>query len=131
MIKNYMPAFFWLILIIYLLFFFEPSGNGGHIPHFDKVVHGVLFGTLSFLLSFAFYRDFRFQKRKNIFIVLFSIILFLAIITELIQYFFVPRRTGDLIDTMADLTGAFLGYNFYLFIIKKSSLSVKKYLLSN
>ncbi len=127
-----MPAFFWLILIIYLLFFYEPSGNGGHnIPHFDKVVHGVLFGTLSFLLSYAFFKDFHFQKRKNIIVLLSSIILFLAVVTELIQYFFVPGRTGDVIDAMADVTGAFLGYNSYLYLVKKSTLSLKKYLLSN
>ena len=129
--KNYIPAFIWLLLIFYLLFLFEPSGNGVKIPFLDKFVHFILFCVLTILTCYGLFKDYTFKKKKNVFFVLFTIVIFLALITELVQFLFINGRSGDINDAFADLVGAFLGYQIYVLLIKKSPYFFKKYLLKN
>ncbi len=83
----------------------------------DKLVHLFLFGVLSFLLSKAF-------TDQNVFLLLISYPRVISIILssiygvfiELLQEYFIPTRTGDVFDAMADSLGAFLGvavYNYW------------------
>jgi len=89
-------------------------GEGGswwpflkYIPFGDKVGHVGLFGTLSFLCNLAFPR-FRLRFLPRIVTATTFVLLVLISLEELSQAF-IPSRTCDIKDWLADLTGLFSG----------------------
>jgi hypothetical protein len=78
-----------------------------HIPYGDKLGHLGLMGTLSLLCNLAFSpRPFPFLPSS---ITRVTFILFLLISLEEISQAFIPTRTCDPLDWLADLTGLALG----------------------
>ncbi|MFM2197460.1 MAG: hypothetical protein RLZZ505_892 [Verrucomicrobiota bacterium] len=90
------------------------TGNGEHfwpfihkVRYADKAGHIVLFGTLSFLCNLAFPSR-RFGRRP--FLVTLTTLVLLAVISlEEISQAFIPARSCDLFDWLADLTGLAIG----------------------
>lgn len=77
------------------------------IPYSDKLGHIALFGTLGFLCNLAFPSR-RLGFRPLIF-TLTTLILFTIISLEELSQAFVPSRTLDLFDWLADLIGLAIG----------------------
>jgi len=74
----------------------------GHIPYGDKIAHAVLYGLMALLLNYAL--DFR----KSSTIQLGSlIVLTFATLEEFSQYY-IPSRTFDMGDLLADFVGVVL-----------------------
>ena len=89
----------------------------------DKVVHVCMYATFAFLCIWGYRKQFIANdigyKKKAI---LLAAIISIAYggITELMQEFLVPTRTGDWFDFLADVLGSFLGVLvFYLFFKNK------------
>ena len=85
------------------------------IDGFDKFIHVILFGGLVLFWGFYLKRtDSRKEQRFIVIIILSSIAL--GIILEFIQLFFIPDRSFDKWDILADSAGAVLlgGYHIYL-----------------
>jgi len=88
------------------------SGGGlFNIPHLDKIAHLVLFGGLVFCWSLFFY----YRKRPPALspalmwlIVLLTVTY--GIILEFFQKNFIPNRSFDEGDIVADLAGSLIGY---------------------
>ncbi len=73
------------------------------IPHFDKIIHAVLFGAWATTLLWADKR--LFQLKSIIPIILVAVFIYGGLL-ELIQEFQIEGRTGTMGDLIADCTGA-------------------------
>lgn len=111
MVRYYLPAMGWIILILFLC-----TLPGSAIPkasifdmlHMDKVVHFVLFGSTVVLLAYGYYRQKGVvSKRALLLLVLAATLYGLAI--EFIQKYLVANRSFDLYDLLADGVGAATG----------------------
>jgi hypothetical protein len=98
-------AFFIAIVII------ADRGEGDHwwgfihlIPNGDKVGHVVLVGTLSLLCNLAVP-----SRRTRAFFTRTTLVLLLLLTLEEIAQAFLPSRTCDIFDWLADLAGLSLG----------------------
>ena len=102
---------------------------GSLLPHakpilgLDKVVHFLMYAVFAFASIWGFRKQFvangqAYQKRA----LLLTIVISIAYggLTELMQEFLVPTRTGDWFDFLADIIGTLLGISvFWLFFKKK------------
>lgn len=114
-----MPVGWTIITIILLLLPGSTIPGDGlfSIPHFDKIVHVLLFGGIVFWWAFHLYfRRLDHQKwRKTIaFLTAFSVVL--GIVLEFLQLYFVPNRSFDNGDIVADAAGAILAGVFHLIV---------------
>ena len=78
----------------------------GHIPYGDKLMHGLLYGIMALLLNYGLkfkaYKFLGFNMQLGAIIVL-----VFATIEEISQYW-IPSRTFDLGDLLADFVGVIL-----------------------
>ena len=98
---------------------------GSCLPHvkpvvgLDKVVHLLMYATFAFLCLWGYRKQFIskglvYQKKALLLAVVISI--FYGGLTEILQEYFVPGRTGDWFDFLADSIGTLLGvFVFHLF----------------
>lgn len=78
-----------------------------HIPYGDKLGHIGLFGALGFLCNLAL-PDFRLRHLPR-WITATTFILIILVSLEEISQAFIPTRTCDFFDWLADLTGLAIG----------------------
>lgn len=97
-------AIAWTLLIFILCFLPGRDIPDVDIPFIDKWAHLVLFGMFSFLWLCA-------TPTRNIYFLtsLFTITVFLGWLVEYIQGHYVPGRTQDNMDTLADSVGGVMG----------------------
>jgi VanZ family protein len=102
---------------------------GSVFPHvkpivgLDKVVHFLMYACFAFACIWGYRRQFvangaAYQKKA----LLLTLVISIAYggFTELLQEFFIPKRTGDWIDFLADSLGTVVGaLIFYLFFRHK------------
>ena len=91
---------------------------GSCLPHvkpvvgLDKVVHLLMYATFAFLCLWGYRKQFvsnglAYQKKALLLAVVISI--FYGGLTEMLQEYLVPGRTGDWFDFLADSIGTLLG----------------------
>jgi len=88
-----------------------PGDGLFNIPNFDKIVHVIFFGAL--VGSWCLYFSSRLrnsQKLKNIFFIIFLVAASNGIIIEYIQLYFIPMRSFDKGDIIADLLSSSVVY---------------------
>jgi VanZ family protein len=118
-----LPAIAWFILCTFLLTLpgtsFPQQSWTDYIPQFDKWVHIGLFSIMSVLFCWGFYKSGK-QPLKKFF--LYSLLFCVAygIIIEFVQRNFIPNRSFDTGDIIADTIGAAIGYWFALKRYKKN-----------
>ncbi len=121
MIRYYLPAMGWIILILFLC-----TLPGSAIPsvsifdklHVDKIVHFVLFGGTVLLLAYGYHR----QKGEISGLALFSLVLVVTLYglaIEFIQKYLVANRSFDIYDLLADGLGAVAGALVFLWVGKR------------
>jgi hypothetical protein len=102
----------WTVLTILLLCIpgsAFPGGGFFHIPHFDKVVHIILFGGM--LWWWVLYFDSRETNgltSSGKIVVLLCMIIALGITLEFVQLNFIPNRSFDKGDIYANAAGSLL-----------------------
>lgn len=112
----------WLPIAVYAAFvFYLSSLSHPHVPHFsysDKVYHVILYGGWGFLVSVAVWPQpcFRPLKHWKKILVVSTLAAGIYGLTDEIHQLFVPPRSFDLFDLLADLVGGFLGGCFYILI---------------
>jgi VanZ family protein len=74
------------------------------IPFFDKIVHIVLFAILSWLALNAFGSSRKLWNTKIV-----GAICLYGILIEFVQLYFIPFRSFEIVDIVADTIGALLG----------------------
>ncbi|HNY02755.1 MAG TPA: VanZ family protein [Bacteroidales bacterium] len=100
------------ILLLMLL----PGSTWKEFPGFfkqyqlDKLLHLFLFGGFSWLQARALRAQPVYPRlQRHAFLMTFLIALKLGAGTELVQEFFIPFRTGSLVDLAANITGTLIG----------------------
>ena len=103
----------WLVFTTILLTLPVPAFPKGEwfikIPMFDKWVHIGLFIIMAVLLCRGFYKKGISEKLKYNFITIGIFCLAYGIIMEFVQKYFVPNRSFDIGDIIADGMGAAIG----------------------
>ena len=96
---------FGLALAVQLIAVYSPQGLAGPgITGLDKVVHvSIFFAPALALLMMGI------RARWAL-----GILAVHAPVSELIQHFFLPQRSGDVFDALADLSGVALGWFAYV-----------------
>ncbi len=118
----YFPVF-WAVSILFLCLIDTkelPSVTYLELMEFDKLVHIVLFGLLMLSCTVALRKQTKIawaQKNAMVIALLFSIVY--GSVIEVVQFFMVQDRTGELYDVLANGVGAFLGILFFRFIYGK------------
>jgi VanZ family protein len=116
-VKRYYKTFIWLLFMSYMLFTpgsTIPKSGIFEIPNFDKVIHFSMFTIFTFL----WLND----SKNNSFIIIFSILVIsicFAALSEIIQYAYIPGRSGNILDFLSDLSGLITALLFYYLIWKK------------
>jgi VanZ family protein len=117
--KIYYKTVIWLCLMFYMLFSPEsglPKVKLLAIPYFDKFVHLGMFS----LFVFLFLIDSEYQVRKIRMYIFFIIpCLLFSAFSEIIQYFYISGRSGNIYDFIADFFGIAAGNLFYFLVWKK------------
>ena len=85
-----------------------------HLPFADKVIHMGLFGSLALSIFFHFeqYSNTSFRSTRTKALTLILCILY-GIGMEFYQKYFVPSRSLDVIDMLADAMGALVALPFF------------------
>ena len=88
-----------------------PSNGLFNIPDLDKVIHVVLFGALVGFWCYYFYgKKISQEKLKRIFFIIFLLATINGILIEYIQFNFIPFRSFDEGDIIADIIATSVAY---------------------
>ncbi len=116
-IKKFIPGIIWFIIVLILICLpgkvFPKVKPWFEELDFDKIIHITMFGILNLLfVSPLFKSDLNLSNKKKS--ILFITLFFIGwgFITECIQLF-VPKRSFDLLDWLADSIGILIVYWFY------------------
>jgi VanZ family protein len=113
-----------VLLIIVLLLLPGGSVGGNELLakiHIDKIVHFILFATVTIVWCYYFYLGNNRTKTKRIFYLLLAIIFSeLGIIMEFLQTY-VPDRSFDKWDIVADTMGCFAAYYIAISRFKRNN----------
>ena len=114
--KKFIPgiAWFFILLVLICLPASEiPTVSWLNKIYFDKWVHVGVFALLALLFCWPFYNSsFNEKERLQYFIKIAIATCIWGLATELIQKYFVPGRSFDLLDWTADSLGALIAYWF-------------------
>ena len=106
-------VFYWLPVILYCLLIFIQSSYPAtqslpSIPHMDKLAHAGAYALLGFLF-FRLFQSTRIWKNAVLLVIFSALASSLYGIGDEIHQHFVPSRTADIMDVMADVAGSVLG----------------------
>jgi VanZ family protein len=113
-VRFFLPAAGWLVVSTVLLTLpgsAFPQENWLDKIWFDKWVHVAMFGLITFLLCWGIYKKKKETNRKlyTYFIVAAAFCLLYGIAMEFVQKFWVPNRSFDAGDIVADGIGSAFG----------------------
>ena len=113
-LKKFMPGIAWFFIILILMCLPGddlPPTDWLHINFLDKWLHMVVFGLLVFLFCWPFHKSiFTEGERKHYFIKITIAVSLWGLTIEFIQKFFIPGRSFDLFDWVADSIGALITF---------------------
>ncbi len=114
-LSPFLPALLFYVLVFWL----SSQDLGIDLPGrgLDKLAHFAEFSILGFFLSLGFFRSFSLGRSAGIILVL-ATGLALSVLDEFHQSF-VPRRSSEVWDALADLAGIVAGILVYLRIAEK------------
>lgn len=133
-LKSFIPGIAWFFVILILICLPgneipEPTGwlEWMKLIRIDKLVHTGIFALLSFLFIRPIAKSPLSQKEKWNYIIKISIATSIwGLCTELIQKYFIPTRSFDMVDWVADSIGAILSLVFCRIVfatyLKKSAI---------
>lgn len=120
---NYVMTVLCSLLVCIALFMPGDPDPGPEIPHLDKLVHLLLFGGLCFCWLMLRINE---NASRYVITVLLALILF-TVGSEIIQFYWIPLRSGDWLDGLADFAGILMGLIVYRQWLKtKQSKAVKQ-----
>ncbi|MEP6845380.1 MAG: VanZ family protein [Panacibacter sp.] len=121
-IIAFIPGLVWIILIFILLTMPGsdiPSNDFFDLIYFDKWVHIGLFGILTMFWSYPLLKLGWIPVK--IFLLIASLATFYGIIMEFVQKYFTTSRSFDIVDILADTSGAFIAALFLINFRKSRS----------
>lgn len=125
---KFIPGIAWFFIVAYLLCL--PGSDVPEvswtdvIPQFDKLVHAALFGGLTLLFCWPFYKSsFTQKERLHYFIKIAISASILGLAYEFIQKYFIPGRDYDLWDWAADTVGVLIAFLLCIKIFRADAKS--------
>lgn len=120
----FLPATVFFIITVVLLTLPGTSFPKSHlfdIPYFDKWVHIVMFGLLCSLFSLPI-KDLLISnsQKRNWFLSIPLIGIGYGISMEFVQKYWIPNRSFEVMDILADSVGCLLAFVFSLQILRKN-----------
>lgn len=128
--KLYKFSIYWFPILVYCLFIFIQSSHpspdiGPDWPFKDKVLHFIAYALLGALFLRAF-KTTRIKHHLKLIIMLSILLSSLYGISDEIHQSFVPYRTADAMDALADILGSAFGvYIFFKITIGKNAKITK------
>lgn len=124
--KKFLPGIAWFFIVGILTLTpgsdIPKVGWLDKIKNFDKVVHAGLFGGLTFLFCLPYFNfPFSYYQKTNHFIRISLAAIIWGITIEFLQRFFVPGRSFDLADWIADSIGVLIAFWVCRKIVKHST----------
>lgn len=123
LINSYWPAIIWSAIIFLLL---ALPGNDipgesvfAGIPDFDKLIHFFIFAIWVILFCWGAIHHTKIHQRIIYFLLITLCGILFGYLMELVQKFFVPGRSYDLIDLLADSLGGIAGFTFSVLTLRK------------
>ena len=103
-------ALYWLPLILYCAFIYIQSANPSperipSFPFFDKVLHFIAYGFLG-ILFYRAYQTLRLKDNRNLLMLLSMVSASLYGVSDEIHQSFVPSRSAEAADVIADFLGS-------------------------
>ena len=119
----FLPGIAWFFIVALLTLLpgsdIPKVGWLDRIPNFDKVVHGGMFGALTFLFYLPYLKSTLPHQQKINYLRRISLAAVVwGLTTEFIQKFFIPGRDFDLLDWAADTAGVLIAYWLCVKILK-------------
>jgi glycopeptide antibiotics resistance protein len=123
-VKKFIPgiAWFFLTLIAISIPGYDLPKMGAWFEQisFDKLIHTGLFGMLAVLLMYPFSVTALAKKHKlNWYIKIALATIIWGLAAELIQKYFIPRRSFDIVDFIANSLGALLALLYFKIRLNK------------
>jgi VanZ family protein len=115
--QSFIPAFLWWLIVLVLMctpgYDLPNLGKWTELISLDKLIHIIIFGLMAYLfMRPVSKRDFEPSVKKQFFFKIAIAISIWGLTTEYIQEFWVPGRSFDIWDWMADTIGALLAILF-------------------
>jgi len=122
--KTPVVPVFWTLIIQVLLCLpgsAIPQSSWLDAIHIDKIVHVILFGGLVVTWALFLNRNYFYSKQLTKFLlILFLLSTANGILLEFVQKYYIPNRSFDLYDIVADACGAAAGFLFSFIYFSKS-----------
>ena len=100
-----------------------PSEGVFSIPQLDKIVHFILFSGFTFTWCYYFYlKGIPPSRLKTIFFIVYLLTVADGIILEFVQRDYIPNRSFDLLDIIADMAACSIGYGISNIRLLKTSV---------
>ena len=103
---------------------FLPGQGLFNIPHLDKIAHVILFGGLGLFWNLYFY--YRKANTKYTPLIILLILSAYGVAIEYFQINFIPNRSFDTGDIIADICGAVCGYFASILILQLTRKSLSQ-----
>ncbi len=121
LIKYYFLSYFVSLIIIIISVIPVPEvPELADVPLWDKWVHFVMYGGLSLVLWFDYYRK---ERQQHVHSRAVALTWFYPVILggllEIVQAYCTTCRSGDMLDFYANTIGASLGFLLGLFVVRK------------
>ena len=129
-IKKFVPAIVWFFVVLFLV---TIPGNDLPTPDnwmiaidYDKLIHIGVFGFLAFLFMYPFGKSSLPSKQKLHYFIRFALATIVwGYTTEVLQKFYIPGRSYDLADWLADSIGGISALLFCKFYFLRRSKADK------
>ncbi len=123
--KLHIFFYYWFPILIYCLLIFIQSSYPSiksvpELPYIDKVLHFFAYALLGALFLRAF-KTTRIKNKLKLVLILSVLLSSLYGISDEIHQYFVPYRSADHTDVLADMLGGIMGVYIYQAIARKIS----------
>jgi hypothetical protein len=129
--KKFIPGIAWFFLILVLVCTpgkdLPKVGDWFSLLDVDKLIHAGIFGVLAFLFMYPFLKSGLPKKQQWYYCIKIALATCIyGYITELLQKYYIPGRSYDLIDFTADSIGGLLALIFSKIFFLRSSTGRKR-----
>lgn len=110
-LKKYSPSLIVIAVIAYATLYPDPLPDDDMqlFPHFDKLIHAIMFGGMAGALAFDYRRSAN-KLSKRAMLACCAIAAGYGLLTEILQIATGMGRSGDLCDFVADCIGIAVAY---------------------
>ena len=114
-VKKFIPGIIWFFLVLLLICLpasvIPPEVSLLNVTYFDKWIHASLFTVLSFLFIYPVAKlPIANKAKKSTAIKIVISVCIWGLATEFIQKYFIPDRSFDIFDWLADSFGGVIAY---------------------